>query len=132
MFLGKMEGVEVRPLVSTFGHDNLALLATCKLAKPLVLPDALPHVAVRVLGGEGGEQGAGGQTLLQLDGLGVGAELRALVDVQDAHGHGGGGLTGQVDAAGQRHFVLRLHCQHEGAIHLEVDGLQRRGRGRLE
>lgn len=75
----------------------------------LKLPYGLPHVSVGVLGGEGGEEGAGGQALLQLDGLGVGGELWALVDVRDAHGYGGGGLAWQVDTADQGDLVLSHH-----------------------
>lgn len=91
-----------------------------------LLPDSLSHEAVWVLGSEGGQQRPGRQTLLQFDGLGVGAEFWALVDVQDSYGDSCCGLTRQVEASSQRHLVLRLHRQHEGAVHLIIDGLGRR------
>lgn len=92
----------------------------------MVLPDGLPHETIRILCCEGGEQGLGRKTLLQFDGLRVGVEFRSLVDVQDANRDRGRGHAGQVDAPGQGHLVLRLHCQHKGAGHLEIDGLYRR------
>lgn len=91
-----------------------------------VLPNRLAHEAVRVLGGEGGEQRPCGDTFLQFDQFRVGAELRTLVDVQDPDGDSGGGLAGQVNPTSQGHLVLGLHRQREGPCQLIVDGLDRR------
>lgn len=99
-----------------------------KAFRGVSLPDSLSHEAVWVLGSEGGQQRPGRQTLLQFDGLGVGAELWTLVDVQDSYRDGRCGLTRQMDAAGQRDLVLRLHRQHEGTGQLKIDGLGRRRR----
>lgn len=89
----------------------------------------MSHEAVGVLGSEGGEQRPGRQTLLQFNGLGVGAELWTLVDVQDSYRDGCCGLTRQVDATGQRDLILCLHRQHEGTGQLKIYGLDRRREG---
>lgn len=102
-----------------------------KVSKALIasswyfLPDTLSHEAVGVLGSEGGEKRPGRQTLLQFDGLGVGAKFWTLVDVQDSYRDSCCGLTRQVNTAGQRDFILCLHCQHEGTGQLKIYGLDR-------
>lgn len=111
-------------ILTTYNWNSLRGMPLRSQASGVLLPDSLSQVAVRVLGSEGGEQWPCGQTLLQLDGFGIGAELWTLVDVQDPHGDGRRGLPRQVDSTGQRDLVLCLHRQHEGAGQLKVYGLE--------
>lgn len=84
------------------------------------------------MGRKGGEHRPRRQPLFQFDGLGVGAELRTLVDVQDLYRDGCRGLAGQMDVSGQRDLILCLHCQHEGVVQLKVYGLDQKSRKRTK
>lgn len=81
---------------------------------------------VGVLGGEHGERGARRHSLLEADHLGVDGEDGRLVHVLDGDGDAGRGLERGLDAAGQMGLVGHHHGQHEGAIHLEINRLERK------
>lgn len=61
-------------------------------------PEALLHEAVWILSSKGSDRRLGLQALLQFQQLRVGLEIRALIDISDADGDGGCGLTGDTDA----------------------------------
>lgn len=92
----------------------------------LFVPDNLVDEVVGVLGGEHGERGARRHSLLEADHLGVDGEDGRLVHVLDGDGDAGRRLEGGLDTAGQVGLVGHHHGQHEGAIHLEINRLERK------
>ena len=110
----------------TTSQDYVLLTKVLDLSgEILCLPDGLWHLQpVRVGGRECCQAGASRDSLLKADVLGVGGEVRRLVDVLDGDGDSRCGLERGLDAAGQVGLVGDHHRQHEGTVHLIVHRLQ--------
>lgn len=96
------------------------------------VPDNLVDEVVRVLSGKHGESRPRRHTLLKADRLGVDREDGRLVHVLDRDGDPRCGLKRGLDAAGQVGLVGHHHGQHEGTIHLKINGLETTAMGRRE
>lgn len=87
---------------------------------------------VRVLSREHREGGPCRHALLKADDLGVDGEHGRLVHVLNRDGDSGCGLQRGLDTACQVGLVGHHHGQHEGAIQLKVDWLERKRSGGIE
>lgn len=91
--------IEDTPSYSKSSNIPVSLPYQLILSLAAFIPDGLLHEAVRILGYKCGECRLGRHALIQSDESGIGVEVRALVDVDDADRDCSGGLAWKVDAS---------------------------------